>query len=67
MLGGPLAAGNHYAVLRPDLLALPLVAVAAVSLLFGVRALVAFVVPLAVLALSWPLPVRAALEPVARR
>ena len=62
---GPMAAGNHYYALRPDLLAVPLVATAAVCLVFGVRGLVAFVVPLAVTTLVWPLPVRAAMEPLA--
>ena len=61
---GPVTAGNHYYAMRPDLLALPLIAVAAVCLVFGVRALVAFVAPLAVLTLAWPLPLRAAVEPV---
>ena len=60
---GPVTAGNHYYALRPDLLALPLVAVAAVCLVFGVRALVAFVAPLAVLLVAWPLPLRAVAEP----
>lgn len=61
---GPLATGNHYYALRPDLLALPFVAVAAISLVFGIRAMVAFVAPLAVLFLAWPLPWRAVAEPV---
>jgi len=61
---GPMAAGNHYYALRPDLLAVPLVATAAVCLVFGVRGLVAFVVPLAVTTLVWPLPMRAAMEPL---
>ena len=60
---GPVLAGNLYYAVRPDLLAVPLVAVAAVCLLFGVRALVAFVLPLLLLCLTWPLPLRAVLEP----
>ena len=62
---GPVAAGNLYYALRPDLLAVPLVAVAAVCLLLGVRALVGLVVPLLLLTLTWPLPLRALLEPAA--
>ncbi len=62
---GPVAAGNYYAALRVDLLALPLAGVAAVCLLFGVRAMVAFAVPLMVAVLAWPLPMRAILEPAA--
>ncbi len=61
----PVAAGNLYYALRPDLLAVPLVAVAATSLLLGVRALVGLVVPLALATLTWPLPLRALLEPAA--
>lgn len=61
---GPVAAGNHYYALRPDLLAVPLVATAVVCLVFGVRGLVAFVVPLAVTTLVWPLPLRAVMEPL---
>ena len=62
---GPVAAGNLYYALRPDLLAVPLVAVAAVCLLLGVRALVGLVVPLLLSTLTWPLPMRALLEPAA--
>jgi exosortase/archaeosortase family protein len=60
---GPVVTGNYYYALRPDLLAVPLVAVTAVCLLLGVRALVAMVVPLLVSLLAWPLPLRAVLEP----
>jgi exosortase/archaeosortase family protein len=45
----------------------PLVAVAAACLLLGVRALVGLVVPLLLLTLTWPLPLRALLEPAAGR
>ena len=62
---GPVVAGNLYYALRPDLLAVPLVAVAAVCLLLGVRALVGLVVPLLLATLTWPLPLRALLEPAA--
>ena len=62
---GPVVAGNLYYALRPDLLAVPLVAVAGVCLLLGVRALVGLVVPLLLLVLTWPLPLRALLEPAA--
>lgn len=62
---GPVVAGNLYYALRPDLLAVPLVAVAAVCLLLGVRALVGLTVPLLLLLLTWPLPLRAVLEPAA--
>jgi exosortase/archaeosortase family protein len=62
---GPVVAGNVYYALRPDLLAVPLVATAAMSLLFGVRALVAFGLPVLLSLLTWPLPLRALLEPVA--
>ena len=65
LVWGSVAAGNHYYALRPDLLAVPLVATAVVCLLFGVRGVVAFVVPLAVTALVWPLPLRAAMDPLA--
>jgi exosortase/archaeosortase family protein len=62
--------GSYLWVLRFDALALPLVATAAVVLLFGVRSLVVLWPGLAYLALSWPLPVAAAVElvsgPVAR-
>lgn len=60
----PLMLGNVYFAMRPDLLAIPLVAAGAVCLLFGVRALVAFVAPLLVALLAWPLPLRGLLEPV---
>ena len=62
---GPVVAGNLYYALRPDLLAVPLVAAAAVCLLLGVRALVGLVVPLLLACLTWPLPLRALLEPAA--
>jgi exosortase/archaeosortase family protein len=62
---GPVVAGNVYYALRPDLLAVPLVAAAAVCLLCGVRALVAFLLPLLLATLTWPLPLRALLEPAA--
>ena len=61
----PLLAGNVYYAVRPDLLAVPLVAVAALCLLCGVRSLVAMVLPLGMAALAWPLPLRALLEPAA--
>lgn len=60
----PVVLGNTYFAVRPDLLAIPLVAAGAVSLLFGVRALVAFVAPLLVALLAWPLPLRGLLEPL---
>ena len=63
LTAGPVLAGNLYYAVRPDLLAVPLVAVAALCLLCGVRALVAQAVPLLLLALTWPLPLRAVLEP----
>lgn len=58
----PVVLGNAYFTVRPDLLAVPLVAAGAVSLLLGVRALVAFLPALAVALLAWPLPVRALLD-----
>lgn len=63
LTAGPVLAGNLYYALRPDLLAVPLVAVTAVCLLLGVRALVAQLLPLLLLALTWPVPLRAVLEP----
>jgi exosortase/archaeosortase family protein len=52
----PTSLGSYYWVVRPDLLAVPLTAVAAVALLFGARTLLAFIFPLGFLALLWPLP-----------
>jgi len=54
--------GNFFAVLRFDLLLLPFTAVAAFTLLFGVRSLLAFAPSIAVLALAWPVPYAALLE-----
>jgi exosortase/archaeosortase family protein len=62
LLLGPVALGNVYFAMRPDLLAVPLVVIGCVSLLFGVRALVAFVAPLLVALLSWPLPLQGLVE-----
>lgn len=62
---GPVLVGNVYYALRPDLLAVPLVAVGALALLLGVRSLVAFAAPLALATLTWPLPLRALAEPAA--
>src|SRR5262249_37375272 len=50
--------------MRLDLLSLPLLAAAAVVLLFGLRALISFVYPLLFLTLCWPLPYEALLEQV---
>ena len=58
----PVVLGNAYFAVRPDLLAVPLVAAGAVCLLLGVRALVAFAAPLGVALLAWPLPLRALLD-----
>lgn len=62
LLVAPVALGNVYFTLRPDLLALPFVVVGCVSLLFGVRALLAFVAPLGLALLAWPLPLQAVVE-----
>jgi exosortase/archaeosortase family protein len=56
--------GSYTWVFRLDALSIPLVAFAAVVLLYGVRSLVAFYPGLLVLWLAWPLPVAAALEVV---
>jgi exosortase/archaeosortase family protein len=68
VIGGLLLAwygtGNFFSVLRFDLLLLPFTAVAAFTLLFGVRSLLAFAPAIAVLALAWPVPYAALLERV---
>jgi exosortase len=53
---GPVLLGNYFWPLRLDLLSMPLAAGALVALLFGTRALVAFVFPLFFLFFAWPLP-----------
>ena len=65
LLLAPVALGNVYFAMRPDLLAVPLVMAAAACLVLGVRALVALVAPLLLALLAWPLPARALLESVA--
>ncbi len=54
--------GSYIWVLRLDALTIPLVAFAAVVLLYGVRSLAAFYPSLVFLWLAWPLPVAALLE-----
>ena len=58
----PALLGNYFWPMRLDLLTLPLAAAACVALVFGTRALVAFVFPLAFLLLAWPLPYTILLE-----
>ncbi len=63
LLVGPVALDNLAYAVRTDLLAVPLVLLAGVCLLFGVRAVVAFPVPLLAALVAWPLPWRALLTP----
>ena len=58
----PVLLANYFWAVRLDLLTVPLVAMAAVALLFGTRTIVAFLFPLAFLALVWPLPHQMLLE-----
>ena len=58
----PALLGNYFWPMRLDLLTLPLAAAACTALVFGTRSLVAFVFPLAFLALAWPLPYTILLE-----
>lgn len=64
MVVGPILLANYYWAIRPDLLSLPLLALAAIAILFGTRAIVAFMFPLAFLLLAWPLPHTMLLEQV---
>ena len=59
---GPVWVGNYFWATRLDLLAVPLLAASFVALLVGVRAVLAFLFPLAYLALAWPLPLLALLD-----
>jgi exosortase/archaeosortase family protein len=62
LAAGPVVWSKYFWAARVDLLALPLVAAAGVLLLFGVRALVPFLYPIAFLLLAWPLPYLALLD-----
>ena len=64
MVLAPVVLANYYWAVRLDLLVLPLVAAAAVALLFGTRTIVAFAFPLSFLLLAWPLPHQMLLEQV---
>ena len=59
---GPVWVGNYFWATRLDLLAVPLLAASFVALLVGTRAVLAFLFPLAYLALAWPLPLLALLD-----
>ena len=63
---GPVWVGNYFWATRLDLLAVPLLAASFVALLVGVRAVLAFLFPLAYLALAWPLPLLALLDTALR-
>jgi exosortase len=59
---GPAHWSKYFWAMRLDLLTLPLFAAGGVVLLFGTRALVPLLFPLAFLFLAWPLPYLALLE-----
>jgi exosortase len=59
---GPAHWSKYFWAMRLDLLTLPLFAAGGVVLLFGTRALVPLLFPLAFLFLAWPLPYSALLE-----
>ena len=58
----PVLLSKYFWAMRLDLVALPLFAASAVALLFGLRAVLGFLFPLAFLLLAWPLPYTALLE-----
>jgi exosortase/archaeosortase family protein len=62
MVVGPILLANYFWAVRPDLLSLPLAAVAAIAVLFGARAIVALAFPISFLFLAWPLPFTILLE-----
>jgi exosortase len=62
LLLGPVVWSKYFWASRLDLLTLPLFVAAALTLLFGSRALVRFAFPLCFLLLAWPLPYHAVLE-----